>query len=83
MTDAVTRTYIAKISGTAGRQFSDEFVRLTDAIRWASALKSGDRADIYLNGALIWTKSSPTVADPATIAAEAEALLAKLASDTP
>jgi hypothetical protein len=82
MTDARARIYVAKISDLAGQQLSAEFVKLTDAIRWASILKLGDRAHIYLNGALIWTKSFPNVLDPETIAAEAEALLAKLASDT-
>ena len=80
--------YVAKLSGSAGQQAVGEFDKLTDAIRWslAAELQAAERADIYLNEALVWTKTFSESDESGELGneeveAEAEALLAKLAAE--
>jgi hypothetical protein len=63
--------YLAKLRRTAGEPLAEEFTELTKAIQWVTgdALKSiggkAERADIYLNRALVWTKLEPMTAERA------------------
>ena len=86
MTDAEAPKYVATISGPAGQRVVAEFDKLTDAMRWsrdAEPLAAG-RAEIHLNGDIVWAKAASTPAAGTGIddaENEAEALLAKLAAD--
>lgn len=44
--------------GTRGGIYTQQFKMFTDAIRWSLSveLQPGDRADIFLEGNLVWTK---------------------------
>jgi hypothetical protein len=78
--------YVAKLFGSAGQQGVGEFEKLTDAILWslAAEMQAAERADIYLNEALVWTKTfskSDASERVGNEEVEAEQLLAKLAAD--
>ena len=57
--------YVAKLSGAGGIKVVAEFPQLTDAMRWLngpgldSFSGKAERADIYLDGSLVWTKANP------------------------
>jgi hypothetical protein len=80
--------YVAKLSGSGGIKVVAEFPKLTDAMRWlnGAGLDSfsgrADRADVYLNGSLVWTKENPTTPEREQAdRAEVERMLAKLVAD--
>jgi hypothetical protein len=80
--------YVAKLSGSGGIKVGAEFPQLTDAMRWLngpgldSFSGKADRADIYLDDALVWTKANPTTPEREQAdRAEVERMLAKLVAD--
>ena len=50
--------YVATQSNHGGETYTKQFNLFTDAIRWSLSmeLQPGDRADIFLDGNLVWTK---------------------------
>jgi hypothetical protein len=50
--------YVATRSNHGGQTYTQQFKLFTDAIRWSLSLElqPGDRADIFLDGNLVWTK---------------------------
>jgi hypothetical protein len=80
--------YVAKLSGSGGIKVVAEFRQLTDAIRWLngpgldSFSGKAERADVYLDGSLVWTKANPTTPEREQAdRAEVEQMLAKLIAD--
>jgi hypothetical protein len=80
--------YVATLSGSGGIKVVAEFRRLTEAMRWLNgpALDSfsgkAERADVFLNGSLVWTKANPTTPEREQAdRAEIERMLAKLVTD--
>ena len=86
MTEAEAPRYVATISGSAGQRVVAEFDKLTDAMRWSrdAELLAGGRAEITLNGNIVWTRAAPApIEEESTDNAEneTETLLTKLAAD--
>jgi len=91
MTEAQGRAasrYVAELAGSGGIKVVAEFAQLTDAMRWLngpgldSFSGKADRANIYLDGALVWTKANPTTPEREQAdRAEVEQMLAKLIAD--
>jgi hypothetical protein len=80
--------YLAKLSGSGGIKVGAEFAKLTDAMRWlngpglASFGGKAERADVYLDGSLVWTKANPTTPEREQAdRTEVERMLAKLVAD--
>src|SRR3954471_5909792 len=49
--------YVATRFNHGGDTYTQQFKMFTDAIRWSlRELQPGDRADIFLEGNLVWTK---------------------------
>jgi hypothetical protein len=80
--------YVAKLSGSGGIKVGAEFRQLTDAMRWLngpgldSFSGKAERADIYRDGSLVWTKANPATPEGEQAGrAEVERMLAKLIAD--
>jgi hypothetical protein len=80
--------YVAELAGSGGIKVVAGFPQLTDAMRWLNGPGLGsfsgkaDRANIYLDGALVWTKANPTTPEREEAdRAEVEGMLAKLVAD--
>src|SRR6478752_5463121 len=80
--------YVAELAGSGGIKVVAGFPQLTDAMRWLngpgldSFSGKADRANIYLDGALVWTKANPITAEREQAdKAEVEGMLAKLVAD--
>jgi hypothetical protein len=80
--------YVAELAGSGGIKVVAGFPQLTDAMRWLNGPGLGsfdgkaDRANIYLDGALVWTKANPITAEREQAdKAEVEGMLAKLVAD--
>src|SRR5438045_712614 len=80
--------YVAELAGSGGIKVVAGFPQLTDAMRWlngpglASFGGKADRGNIYLDGALVWTKANPTTPEREQAdRAEVERMLARLVPD--
>jgi hypothetical protein len=77
-----TPKYVAIITGIAGERSILEFEKISDAIRRCAKLESGQRGDIYLDGALMWTKAYSPGESADNTEAQIESLLSKLANQS-
>ena len=54
----IARLFDHLVGTRGGEIYTQQFKMFTDAIRWSLSveLQPGDRADIFLEGNLVWTK---------------------------